>query len=145
MSCTQFHCIKMFILRHAWLNLWDKHMTTGRINQVTIIKWRDNLSLTTQRTTQAEWTVSFAHRVSIRERFSSLTSIGPKAYQCELFLILIIMGFCYRIHRRSHWVIFLVQESELSRRASRSNAKVEFADCDQLILSSHTQWSVCDC
>ena len=39
MSCTQFHCIKMFILRHAWLNLWDKHMTTGRINQVTTIKW----------------------------------------------------------------------------------------------------------
>ena len=35
MSCTQFHGIKMFILRHAWLNLWDKHMTTGRINQVT--------------------------------------------------------------------------------------------------------------
>ena len=24
------------ILRHAWLNLWDKHMTTGRINQVTL-------------------------------------------------------------------------------------------------------------
>jgi hypothetical protein len=22
MSCTQFHCIKMFILRHAWLNLF---------------------------------------------------------------------------------------------------------------------------
>jgi hypothetical protein len=27
----------MFILGHAWLNLWDKHMTTGRINQVTIL------------------------------------------------------------------------------------------------------------
>ena len=26
----------LFILRHAWLNLWDKHMTTGRINQVTV-------------------------------------------------------------------------------------------------------------
>ena len=26
----------LFILRHAWLNLWDKHMTTGRINQVTM-------------------------------------------------------------------------------------------------------------
>ncbi len=25
------------MLRHAWLNLWDKHMTTGRINQVTIM------------------------------------------------------------------------------------------------------------
>ena len=23
------------VLRHAWLNLWDKHMATGRINQIT--------------------------------------------------------------------------------------------------------------
>ena len=38
MSHSQFHYIKSFILRHAWLNLLDKHMTTGRINQVTIIK-----------------------------------------------------------------------------------------------------------
>ena len=30
---------KQFILRHAWLNLWDKHMTTGRINQVAIVRW----------------------------------------------------------------------------------------------------------
>ena len=37
MSCTQFHSIKLFILRHAWLNLWDKHMTTGRINQVSLL------------------------------------------------------------------------------------------------------------
>ena len=37
MSHSQFHCI-LFILRHAWLNLWDKHMTTGRINQVTILR-----------------------------------------------------------------------------------------------------------
>ena len=34
MSHSQFHRIELFILRHAWLNLWDKHMTTGRINQV---------------------------------------------------------------------------------------------------------------
>ena len=34
MSHSQFHSIELFILRHAWLNLWDKHMTTGRINQV---------------------------------------------------------------------------------------------------------------
>ena len=26
------------VLRHAWLNLWDKHMTTGRINQITCVK-----------------------------------------------------------------------------------------------------------
>ena len=37
MSRSQFHSIKLFILRHAWLNLWDKHMTTGRINQVTVL------------------------------------------------------------------------------------------------------------
>ena len=35
MSHSQFHCL-LLKLRHAWLNLWDKHMTTGRINQVTI-------------------------------------------------------------------------------------------------------------
>ena len=35
MSHSQFHSTNLFILRHAWLNLWDKHMTTGRINQVT--------------------------------------------------------------------------------------------------------------
>jgi len=28
----------MFILRHAWLSLLDKHMTTGRINQVTFVR-----------------------------------------------------------------------------------------------------------
>ena len=48
MSHSQFHSINLFILRHAWLNLWDKHMTTGRINQVTtfpdllISKWAPN-------------------------------------------------------------------------------------------------------
>ena len=33
MSRSQFQS-KIFILRHAWLNLWDERMTTGRINQV---------------------------------------------------------------------------------------------------------------
>ena len=33
MSHSQFRN-EILILRHAWLNLWDKHMTTGRINQV---------------------------------------------------------------------------------------------------------------
>ena len=47
MSHSQFHSTKLFILRHAWLNLWDKHMTTGRINQVTFIfayLWPGNAS-----------------------------------------------------------------------------------------------------
>ena len=36
MSRSQFQS-KRFILRHAWLNLWDERMTTGRINQVATI------------------------------------------------------------------------------------------------------------
>ena len=36
MSRSQFQS-KRFILRHAWLNLWDERMTTGRINQVAIL------------------------------------------------------------------------------------------------------------
>ena len=35
MSRSQSRCM-MLILRHAWLNLLDKHMTTGRINQVAV-------------------------------------------------------------------------------------------------------------
>ena len=31
--------LELLILRLAWLNLWDEHMTTGRINQVD--GWRD--------------------------------------------------------------------------------------------------------
>ena len=51
MSHSQFHSIKLFTLRHAWLNLWDKHMTTGRINQITIVQrspetQRDDVVLT---------------------------------------------------------------------------------------------------
>ena len=34
MSRSQFHSKELFLLRHAWLNLLDERMTTGRINQV---------------------------------------------------------------------------------------------------------------
>ncbi len=42
MSHSQFHSIELFILRHAWLNLWDERMTTGRINQVAIMEKESN-------------------------------------------------------------------------------------------------------
>lgn len=35
MSCLRFHFFEA-VLRHAWLNLWVKRMTTGRINQISI-------------------------------------------------------------------------------------------------------------
>lgn len=49
MSHSQFHSTKLFILRHAWLNLWDKHMTTGRINQVTLVKKKNRNKKMTDR------------------------------------------------------------------------------------------------
>ena len=45
MSRSQFQS-KVFILRHAWLNLWDERMTTGRINQVAILWWFANDAIT---------------------------------------------------------------------------------------------------
>ena len=42
MSHLQIYYEKL-ILKHAWLNLWDKHMTTGRINQVTKVRWATNM------------------------------------------------------------------------------------------------------
>ena len=49
MSHSQFHSTNLFILRHAWLNLWDKHMTTGRINQVTTFQVQRQAGWTLQR------------------------------------------------------------------------------------------------
>ena len=45
MSRSQFQS-KIFILRHAWLNLWDERMTTGRINQVATMfsPWQKSLA-----------------------------------------------------------------------------------------------------
>lgn len=41
MSHSRFHSWE-FILRRAWLSLWNKHMTTGRINLIAIVRWRYN-------------------------------------------------------------------------------------------------------
>ena len=49
MSLSQFH----FALAHAWLNLLDKHMTTGRINQVAS-RLRASLSLALESAAKSE-------------------------------------------------------------------------------------------
>ena len=54
MSHLQFHSTNVFILRHAWLNLWDKHMTTGRINQVTVVTFKPNSDIASL--CRPEWT-----------------------------------------------------------------------------------------
>ena len=48
MSHSQFQS-RRFILRHAWLNLWDERMTTGRIDQVTMLLFSEWLIHTTDK------------------------------------------------------------------------------------------------
>ena len=50
MSRSQFQSNR-FILRHAWLNLWDERMTTGRINQVAIFPRKGTAPTNAARTT----------------------------------------------------------------------------------------------
>ena len=49
---------KLFILRHAWLNLWDKHMTTGRINQVAA----ERVQVCLERRGRLSWRVGWYQR-----------------------------------------------------------------------------------
>ena len=65
MSHSQFHRTNLFILRHAWLNLWDKHMTTGRINQVTTFR------------------SAFAAVVYSRATIRSLSRLGVHLSHCQ--------------------------------------------------------------
>ena len=70
----------MLILRHAWLNLWDKHMTTGRINQVSKIQssmfTHQRLKITYEFTfsmllRHANLHSAWAHRILLLSHFSS--------------------------------------------------------------------------
>ena len=74
MSRSQFQS-KRFILRHAWLNLWDERMTTGRINQIAIFRTPDFYGLDQVERTGTIWT--------------ELT--GPnKSYQITFHFILLV-------------------------------------------------------
>ena len=57
MSRLQFRCT-ILILRHAWLNLWDKHMTTGRINQVAA----ERVQVCLERRSRLSWRVGWYQR-----------------------------------------------------------------------------------
>ena len=106
MSRSQFHSIKLFILRHAWLNLWDKHMTTGRINQVTVLSgchrahWQKRTVLVrtahrhdddlTQRCTKVQ-----PGRVDCKTR-------SPQRYSC-VWRQSDSLGFFVKSHWANHW------------------------------------------
>ena len=106
MSCTQFHCIKMFILRHAWLNLWDKHMTTGRINQVTTIKWDDRRTTNsyTAYAVKHDWHHVFA-LPSTHSRYR------PRSRQCEF----ITDNFNMDFFRSFHQLTYKIKHSTILR------------------------------
>ena len=70
MSHSQFHRTKWFILGHAWLNLLDKHMTTGRINQVAVFSGQ-------QHTTTAT-TTRHAAAATTRDRARTIPSFSRR-------------------------------------------------------------------
>ena len=80
MSHSQFHSTNLFILRHAWLNLWDKHMTTGRINQVTTIPWSPLLGDIPLRS--MDW--SFVHHDQHREPISITSTTRHMSHTAKL-------------------------------------------------------------
>ena len=46
MSHSQFHSIDLFILRHAWLNLWDKRMLLAESTRLLSLScWQDHNNL----------------------------------------------------------------------------------------------------
>ena len=69
---------KQLILRHAWLNLWDKHMTTGRINQVA----RDK-ALSAHRARTGQKTISLTDDFTKR-LFSQLCTSSNRSLQQRL-------------------------------------------------------------
>ena len=76
MSHSQFHSTNLFILRHAWLNLWDKHMTTGRINQVTTFRSAFTAVIYSRATHRSlSWLgvhLSYCQRLVVAQGFPSL-------------------------------------------------------------------------
>ena len=126
MSCTQFHCIKMFILRHAWLNLWDKHMTTGRINQVTTIKWE--VSKITQRTDPSPRSDC---RLVFHNWYDSLTHSSPKTRQCEFMTVYkLILKKCFKlllILLKHRWNRVRKSSAQHSERKNKIGQRLEWS------------------
>ena len=50
MSHSQFHSIDLFILRHAWLNLWDKRMLLAESTRLLSLKQKNRYMSTRKRT-----------------------------------------------------------------------------------------------
>jgi hypothetical protein len=87
MSHSQFHSTNLFILRHAWLNLWDKHMTTGRINQVTTFQIHQILG--------SESHLSWQEFVSLIQNFLNLSQeiekppCSPTSHHSDAVLLVV--------------------------------------------------------
>ena len=95
MSHSQFRS-RILILRHAWLNLWDKHMTTGRINQV--------ITKPTQPSNEESW-VGRQNRIQQVGHFQFQANhnwnIKCQAYNCDWETNLMqttVKKHCIKIH-----------------------------------------------
>ena len=83
MSHSQFHSTNLFILRHAWLNLWDKHMTTGRINQVTTFPTRCELYIKYSASHMDQHLSSIGVHFLIWKIFTQVKNRSHESYWCS--------------------------------------------------------------
>ena len=83
MSHSQFHSTKLFILRHAWLNLWDKHMTTGRINQVTLLPEEKGWKITQMQ--KSIWWLNTLSLAGLHRLCAANCNSIKRIRQCYLF------------------------------------------------------------
>lgn len=96
MSHSQFQS-KRFILRRAWLSLWDERMTTGRINQVaaitgehtTLVRFGHPLGLQASNTTMTKqtftspWSFGIIQGIKLTGRSTWPTAkMGPTVCHC---------------------------------------------------------------
>ena len=81
MSRSQFHSRNLFILTHAWLNLWDERMTTGRINQVAMLARRSFIVLPLFRAVKLQSAFTYLPTRQLALTSKASMRMGEIAYQ----------------------------------------------------------------
>ena len=97
MSCLQTYC-DPFTLRLAWLSPWNKHMTTGRINQISRMRTDNFFSfLCVGVGIRNEDTETHLQIVILQFGFSHLSSMFDDLQRASVFARCFSSHFSYKI------------------------------------------------
>jgi hypothetical protein len=147
MSHSQFHYISQFILTLAWLSLWDKHITTGRINQV-IPHFRQKFSPTNL---QLLPIMNDLSKFSTTELTFPTICIIPKWIRNILGVhlsSLLIINYC--THSRMHTLIYNLLDDEVvfsinvKRRFTHTELSYQYNEEVELAVKLQNETSGCE-